>query len=359
MPPAMDPGNTPEDKQVENDGAETAKVKTLADLGRIAGVTAGTVSRALAGSELVSKRTRERILALASEHGFQLNQIASKLRSKRTGMIGVVIPLGHERSQHISDPFFMTLLGHLADEITERGYSIVLERAIPEEKPDWLDRICGSGMVDGVILIGQSDQFETIERVAATYRPLVAWGSYHVGQRHCAVGTDNRAGGALAARRLLAGGSKRLAFLGETTGVEIAERFAGVRDVAEQVGASLLHLPCHMSFELMTGELEGLLTQQGERFDGIVAASDLIAMTALKILHGQGKQVPSDVQVIGYDDLPLATQTMPPLTTIRQDISGGAREIVQRLQSAIAGGDIASLVMAPSLIERETTRRSA
>nr|WP_148275063.1 substrate-binding domain-containing protein [Novosphingobium sp. PP1Y] len=359
MSSVMSPGSTPDVDPDPKEGAETAKVKTLADLGKIAGVTAGTVSRALAGSELVNKRTRERILALAHEHGFQLNQIASKLRSKRTGMIGVVIPLGHERNQHISDPFFMTLLGHLADEITERGYSIVLERAIPEEKPDWLDRICGSGMVDGVILIGQSDQFETIERVAEAYGPLVAWGSHREGQLHCAVGTDNRAGGEIAARRLLAGGATRLAFLGETTGVEIAERFAGVKDVADQVGVSLVHLPCHMSFELMTGELESLMARRGADFDGIIAASDLIAMTALKVLYGQGRRVPADVQVIGYDDLPLAGQTMPPLTTIHQDISGGAREIVQRLQSAIAGKDSASLVMAPRLIERETTRRPA
>ena len=356
MRSAMNLGSTPEEAPAAQDSEEIAKVRTLADLGKLAGVTAGTVSRALAGSHLVSKRTRDRILALASAHGFQPNQMAAKLRSQRTGMIGVVIPLGHERSQHISDPFFMTLLGHLADEITERGYSLVLERAIPEEKPDWLDRICGSGMVDGVILIGQSDQFETIERVAATYRPLVAWGSVREGQVHCAVGTDNRAGGAIAARRLLAGGSTRLAFLGETTGVEIAERFEGVKTVAEQAGAALLHLPCHMSFELMAGELESLLARHGEGIDGIVAASDLIAMTALKILHGQGRRVPLDVQVVGYDDLPLATQTMPPLTTIRQDIAAGAGQIVQRLQSAIAGQDMASLVMAPRLIERETTR---
>lgn len=353
---AMDLADTPQDAPVATEGNQIEKVKTLADLGKLAGVTAGTVSRALSGSALVNKRTRERILALANEHGFQPNQMAAKLRSRRTGMIGVVIPLGHERNQHISDPFFMTLLGYLADEITERGYSIVLERAIPQEKPEWLDRICGSGMVDGVILIGQSDQFETIERVASTYRPLVAWGSTREGQVHCAVGTDNRAGGEIAARRLLAGGAKRLAFLGDTIGVEIAERFAGVRNVAEQAGASLLHLPCHMSFELMGGELERLFAQHGGGIDGIVAASDLIAMNALKTLYDQGRQVPLDVQVVGYDDLPLATQTMPPLTTIRQDIAGGAREIVQRLQSAIAGRDMASLVMAPKLIERETTR---
>lgn len=157
-----------------NDNAP--KVRTLADLAKLAGVSAGTVSRALSGSTLVNEKTREHIQALARDHGFRPNQIASKLRSKRTGTIGVVIPLGHERRQHISDPFFMTLLGHLADELTESGYSLILSRAIPEDTPDWLDWLAGSGMVDGVIVVGQSDQFETIERVARDYRPLVAWG---------------------------------------------------------------------------------------------------------------------------------------------------------------------------------------
>ena len=89
------------------------EVRTLADLARVAGVSAGTVSRALAGKSLVNAETRERIQALARQYGFRPNQMASKLRSRRTGVIGVVIPLGHEKRQQISDPFFLTLLGPL------------------------------------------------------------------------------------------------------------------------------------------------------------------------------------------------------------------------------------------------------
>src|SRR3546814_7219250 len=109
-----------------SDGAGVAIcVRTLADLARLAGVSTGTVSRALAGKSLVNTETRERIQALAREHGFRPNQMASKLRSKRTGVIGIVIPLGHEKRQHISDPFFLALLGWLADELTEFGYDVM------------------------------------------------------------------------------------------------------------------------------------------------------------------------------------------------------------------------------------------
>src|SRR5512145_1334890 len=92
-------------------------VRTIIDLARLAGVSPGTVSRALAGKSLVNAKTRERIQALAGEHGFQLNQMASKLRRQKTGVIGIAIPLGHDSRQQISDTFFMTLLGYLADEL--------------------------------------------------------------------------------------------------------------------------------------------------------------------------------------------------------------------------------------------------
>ncbi|RVQ68808.1 LacI family transcriptional regulator [Croceicoccus ponticola] len=331
------------------------QVRTLADIGRIAGVSAGTVSRALAGSPLVKAKTREQIQALAREHDFRPNQMASKLRTRRTGVIGVVIPLGHERRQHISDPFFMTLLGYLADELTERGYDLMLSRAIPDDTPDWLERITSSGMVDGVIVIGQSDQYDKIERVAANYPNLVAWGTYRPGQIHCVVGTDNRAGGRMAAERLIAGGARKLVFLGDTTGIEIAERLDGARDAIAGRDATLVHLPCHLSNETMEGELREQLRANAGSFDAIVAASDLIAMSAMKVLHEQGMTIPDDVQIIGFDDLPLAAQTMPPLTTIRQDIARGAHEIVADLEASIAGRSKQHVVMEPILMERQTT----
>jgi len=96
-------------------------VRTITDLARIAGVSPGTVSRALAGKSLVNIETRTKIQAIAREHGFRPNQMASGLRRQKTDVIGVVIPLGHDTRQQISDAFFMTLLGHLADELTREG----------------------------------------------------------------------------------------------------------------------------------------------------------------------------------------------------------------------------------------------
>ena len=337
------------------------EVRTLADLARVAGVSAGTVSRALAGKALVNPETRERIQAMARHYGFRPNQMASKLRSQRTNVIGVVIPLGHEKRQRISDPFFMTLLGHLADALTEAGYDLMLSRAIPDGTSEWLDRITHSGMVDGVLVIGQSDQFDKIEDVAQGYKPLVVWGQYRDGQAHCAVGPDNELGGRLAAEHLIAGGARKLAFLGETTGIEIAMRHRGAAAAAEDAGVSLIHLPANLADEAMGPQIEAALAAHPD-LDGIVGASDLIALTALRILHEAGRTVPDEIQVVGFDDLPMAALSMPPLTTIRQEIGTGAAQMVASLKTRIDGdldsAAAGSSVTPPRLIVRGTTRHT-
>lgn len=330
-------------------------VRTLADLARLAGVSAGTVSRALAGKALVNAETRERIRALARQHGFRPNQMASKLRSRRTGVVGAVIPVSHER-QHISDPFFLTLLGYVADELTESGFDLMLSRAVPDGTSEWLERVTSSGMVDGVLLMSQGDQFEVIERVSASYLPLVAWGASRDGQRHCVVGTDNLAGGRMAAEHLIAAGASKLVFLGETEGIEVAQRHQGASAAAAQAGIPITHLPISLAAEQMGPQLQAAVADCDIDVDGVVAATDLIAITALRCLHDHKRRIPDDVQVIGFDDVPLAQQTMPPLTTIRQDVGDGAKAMVDRLRQRIAGEITDSLVMPPRLVVRETTR---
>ncbi|MBC2661075.1 LacI family DNA-binding transcriptional regulator [Novosphingobium flavum] len=336
--------------------AKPRRIRNISELAKLAGVSAGTVSRALAGKDLVNSQTRERIQALAREHGFRPNQMASRLRTGQTGVIGVVIPLGHEKKQHISDPFFMTMLGHLADGLTEVGYDLMLSRVIPSDGDDWLERIVDSGMLDGVVMIGQSDQFDTIERTAEVYRPLVVWGTRRSGQRHCVVGTDSFVGGELAVRHLLARGRRKLAFFGDTKGLEIEQRLAGARSAIAQsgTGATLDIYPTHLSQQEMSEQIAADLDAMDPAIDGIFAASDVIAMGTLRLLHERGRKVPEDVAIVGFDDLPLATQTVPQLTTVRQDIAGGARTLVTSLLKRIAGDEVPSTVMTPTLVVRES-----
>ncbi|MFY7837609.1 MAG: LacI family DNA-binding transcriptional regulator [Novosphingobium sp.] len=336
------------------DGKKPGKIRNIAELARLAGVSAGTVSRALADKSLVNKETRERIQALAREYGFRPNQMARRLRTQQTGVIGVVIPLGHERRQHISDPFFMTLFGYLADELTESGQDLMLSRVIPGDD-EWLDRIVDSGMLDGALVIGQSNQTEAIERVAQYYKPLVVWGSHHEGQVQCTVGVDNAAGGRLAAQRLLDRGATRLAFFGDTKGPEIADRLAGAQQaLAGSPQATLRAFPTHLASDEMASQIDAHLAELGNDVNGIVCASDIIAMTTIRLLHERGISVPERVAVTGFDDLPLSQRMVPQLTTVRQDIAAGARAMVETLRRRIAGEDAPSTVMQPELVLRES-----
>lgn len=325
----------------------------LVELAKIAGVSVSTASRALSDHPRVARSTRERIVALAQEHGFRLNQTASALRKQRTGAIGVVVPLGHEVDQALSDPFFMGLLGGLADALARRGYDLFLSRVVPHG-PRWLDDVIASGRVDGIVLIGQSDQIEVIERVAEEYERMVVWGAARLGSNQITVGTDNVTGGELAARHLIARGCRRLAFLGAPDVPEFADRYQGFRAAVLEAGeVAETVVPIHLTVENAYREMRAYLDAHPAP-DGVLAASDVIAMSAIRAFADRGLRVPADVAVIGYDDILLAGYTSPALTTVRQDVVYGADLLVELLLARIAGQKVGSVAMLPELIVRDS-----
>lgn len=330
-----------------------SQIRTMKELADLAGVTAGTVSRALADSPLISPKTREHIQQLAREHGFRLNVVARNLRTQKTGAIGVLIPLGHETRQHISDPFFITMLGHLADSLTERGYDLLLSRVIPKDA-HWLDRHIGSGKTDGILVIGQSDQADVLDAAAAAYKPLVVWGGHKPGQTHCTVGSDNVRGGAMAVRHLMDQGCERIAFFGDPKALEIGQRLEGCRQAMAEAGMAdqLTVLPAHLVAEAAHPDIAQFLGSVSQRPQGIVAASDVIAMSALRALAEFGLAVPGDVRVIGYDGLEIGEHTVPRLSTISQDLQAGAEAMVDLLFRRMAGEETPPVVLDPKLIVR-------
>jgi DNA-binding LacI/PurR family transcriptional regulator len=319
--------------------SDKVRIRNINDLAKIAGVSAGTVSRALSDTGLISQKTRERIKALAAEHDFRPNIMARNLRIQKTGAIGVIIPLGHDPGQHISDPFFITMLGLLADELTEKGYDLVLSRVIPTDG-SWLDRFVDSGRVDGVIVIGQSNQEAVLDKVAARYKPLVVWGGHTAGQVHCSVGSDNRAGGEMAATHLIEHGCQHIAFFGDPN--------AGLNADIKVFPTNLLSETAHPDIAQFLGATEN-------RPQGIVAAADIIALTTLRVLAELNIAVPRDIKVIGYDGLALSEHTFPQLSTIRQDLTTGAHTLVDMLLRRIAGEETQSVILQPELVVRNST----
>lgn len=120
----------------------------------------------------------------------------------------------------------------------------------------------------------------------------------------------------------------------------------------EQGGGVLRAFPVPLTVQEMPAQIQRQLDEAGSSLDGIVCASDAIAMATIGILHERGVQVPQGIAVTGYDDLAIATQTVPQLTTIRQDVARGAKLMVEMLMRRIAGETTDSVVMEPELVVR-------
>ena len=331
--------------------AMTAHVKTLADLAALAGVTPATVSRALSGHARISPATRRRVVDLAEQHGFRINQTARNLRLGRTDSIGVVIPLGHESAQRVSDPFYTAMIGQLVDGLARREQAMLLSAVMPHDGA-WLDNLARSGRVDGIVVLCQSDQDAVLRQSARVYRPLVVWGEG--GSDYCCVGTDNRQGGRIATEHLLGLGRRRIAFAGMTDIPELDARHAGYLDAlaAAQV-APRARIPVPLAFDPDSPLLERLFSGETE-IDGVVAASDVIAIHVIRALHRHGRRVPDDVAVVGYDDVSLAAHTSPSLTTVRQDLALAAATLIDLLFRRIAGEETRSIRIPLELVRRQS-----
>lgn len=326
----------------------------MSDIARLAGVSESTVSRALNDNPLISEQTRKRIQTIAAEQNYSINRQAQNLRLQSSQTISVILPIDHEPKQHVSDPFFLELLGSIADALTESQYDLLLARV---DKKNWRKKITQHNYVDGVIIIGQSDLHDDInEYVLQAELPIVVWGAKQPQQHYITVGSDNFMGGKIATNRLVEAGKKTLLFIGDKNLPEVRERYSGFVFAAEQAGISLSdnhYIPCSFTRESSQEAIQNIL-QSGQIFDGIFAASDVIASSAVHMLTKSNIAIPKDCAVIGYDDIEFAAHVSPALTTVSQNIYQGGQALVSALFAQINNHSTTSIVLAPQLINRET-----
>lgn len=337
------------------DPPERGRLK-MADIARMAGVSISTVSRALAGNPLIPKTLRDQIVQIAQTHGYVVNQSARSLRLRKTDTIGVILPMAHEGGQLISDPFFLEMVGRLADEITRRNYSVLLNKVVVTER-GWLERIIQSHRADGLVLIGQSNQHEALNTVSDTYKPMVVWGARMPGQRYCTVGSDNVEGGRMAVTHLAANGRRRIAFLGPVDTPAAAQRLEGYKQGLAEAGIAfdptLVAVIPQTMHDARRAAADFLAS--GVPFDAAFAFSDVVALAAIGALTEAGRSVPGDVAVVGFDDIVLARHSAPALTTVRQDLERGVRTMVDLLFRRMAGEDASSVCLPVELIVRASS----
>ncbi len=335
--------------------ADSKKIQ-MVDIARMAGVSTSTVSRALNGSPLINEETRQRIADLAKSLSYSINLSAKNLRSGDNRTIGVVIPYQDQIRQDVTDPFFMTMLGHLADQLTKQNFDLLFSRIAASQIED-LGQLYESGRVGGLIVVGQWDQHEKLNDLARRQIPFVVWGGHLPRQLYCTVGGDNLNGGYLATHHLLSLGRRRIVFMGDKEATETQQRYEGYLKAHAEfnvVPDAALYVPSPFTVAEARVDINVFLKKK-IAFDSLFAASDLLAITAMGAITQNGSRIPQDISVVGYDDIGMAEHTYPPLTTIRQPMDLAGQALVQNLMLVLSGKHADSQVVKTDLIIRNST----
>jgi len=332
-------------------------------IAHLAGVSQPTVSRALRGSRMVNEATRSKILKIARELNYQVDKNASNLRCQQSGTLALLFFEDPAPDDSLINPFFVSMLAAITRACAQRGYDLLISFQQPNNE-DWQAGFEDSNKADGIILLGYGDYVDyrpRLQSMIARGTHFVRWGSIVPDQGEISVGCDNFSGGRDITRHLLDRGARRIAFLGDASNhaPEFLERYRGhcaalsdagiVPDAQLQIDA--------ISSEQSGAEATRRLLACGAPFDAICAASDLIAIGAMKTLHAAGLTVPGDVLVSGFDDIPLSAFVDPGLTTVQQDTKIAGAVLVDTLLKLIHKEPVENTVLPVSLILRQSTAR--
>lgn len=331
---------------------------TSFDIAELAGVSQPTVSRALRGDSAVSEATRLRIQAIAQQLHYAVDKNASSLRRGRSNTLALLFFEDPLPNRSLINPFFLAMLGSMLRTCAEHGYDLLtsFQRMDSDWQSEWED----SRKADGLILLGHGDFEQYAGRLDELVRRgthFVRWGSPDAAGKGVTVGCDNLAGGRAAGERLLAQGRRRLTFIGEASPSypEFRDRHAGLlQAVAAVPDAAVVAQADAISAEDPGEIATRRLLAAGVAFDGLFAASDLIALGALRAIDAAGLRVPEDVAVVGFDDIPAASLAHPPLTTVAQDYARAGEVLVETLIRLLDGLAMADVLLPPYLVLRGT-----
>jgi len=318
-------------------------VATLKDIAKEAKVSLATVSYVLNGTRTFSPETMRRVHEAAERLGYTPNRIARTLRSGRSETLALLLP-------DIANPFFPLLAQKIEEAAEARGFALLFfdSHGDPEREAEALTRIA-EYRAGGVIWIPSSAKkaVEVDQPLVIVDRPLPGYDNVYA---------DHDQGGELQAAYALQQGHSRILLLSGPQylpGLR-ARREGFVRKVRGEADFREVEVP--ISIDLPEAALEAILDFAPTI---VVAASDIIAIGALKALKSSGIAVPDQISVLGYDDIPWASLVQPELTTVRQPVDELALRAVELLLRRVEGkkGSPEEIVVGVSLVERASVRR--
>jgi DNA-binding LacI/PurR family transcriptional regulator len=319
----------------------TKSVRTIADIAKLAGVSKSTVSRALNNSPLIGEETKEQIRSIARQHNFEINVSARQLSLKQSNIIAYVTHAYHQDFS-VADLFGLEIMGGISSGLAALGYDLLVIHVDPNDTK-WARKYLDGGRVDGFILMTSTRKQTHVKALLELGAPFITWGMPHSGQKYCSVSGDNINGGKLATKHLIDSGRQKIGFIGGPEDeVEVQQRLAGYKAALQDAGMEMeTDLITFGDFSNTSGAKAMVrLMEQVPDLDAVFINSDLMAIAAMDIIREHGKDVPKDIAVVGYDDLSIAANSNPPLTTIRQNIPLAgkmlAQNLIQFLQTKVA-----------------------
>ena len=327
---------------------------TLDEVARAAGVSRATASRAINGGQRVSDGAQTAVDRAVRELGYVPNPAARSLVTRRTDSVAVVVPEPDDRV--FSDPYFAGTLRGVTRVLEERDIQLVLLLARPGADTARTLRYLTNRHVDGALVISHHRDDRMAEHLADIGLPCVFGGRpWTGGDRVAYVDVDNIAGEQQATEVLVARGCTRIGTIAGPSDMSAAiDRLAGW---AQAMARARLPMDAieHGDFTEESGEAAcRALLERHPDLDGLVVASDLMAVGAMRVLEELGRRVPDDVAVIGFDDLGVAERPSPALTTVRQPVEAMAERATRLLLERIASDDVPLVreVVQPVLVRR-------
>ena len=336
---------------------QPARRPTLDEVALRAGVSRSAASRAINNARHVSPATRDAVERAIRELGYVPNPSARALATQQAG--AVILAVSHDDPALFADPFFGQIIGGVSAALEKTDLVLMLALASSSHGRERVERVLRSGRADGVMLLalrGDDPLYRLTEQLGL---PVVIGGRPLHGEPAWYVDADNRGGARLATEHLITTGHRRIATItGQLDTRAGADRLHGFQETMAVAGLDNTWIEPGDFTEDSGAQAAARLLAAHPDLDALFAASDNMAAGALRTLRAQGRSVPTDVAVVGFDDLPIARHTDPPLTSVNQPIQALGHEMAKMLVDLVDGERPSSLILPTRLTIRESAPAS-